>query len=100
MLSSGDRNGYQPVDDCGDYIDGGPGNSNTPLTTPQTIDLFLTTTEAAKIARIHSVAILRWAREGRVPHRRLSARKIVFPLSALTSWLESGCYSDSAVRAA
>lgn len=64
------------------------GHSNTPLT-PQTIetDLYLTAQEAAKIARIHPGTLLRWAREGRVPHRRLSARKVVFPLSKLHSWL-------------
>jgi excisionase family DNA binding protein len=76
------------------------GHSNTPLI-PQTTetDLYLTAQEAAKIARIHPGTLLRWAREGRVPHRRLSARKVVFPLSQLNSWLTSG-YAGSAVRAA
>jgi excisionase family DNA binding protein len=62
-------------------------------------DTFLTAKEAAQIARLHPVTLLRWAREGRVPHRRLSSRKIVFPRSQLTAWLESG-YTDSTVRAA
>ena len=62
-------------------------------------DIFLTAKEAAQIARLHPVPLLRWAREGRVPHRRLSARKIVFPLGQLTAWLESG-YTGSTVRAA
>lgn len=60
---------------------------------------FLTAKEAAPIARIHHVTLLRWARAGRVPHRRLSARKIVFPMGQLNAWLESG-YSGNAVRAA
>jgi excisionase family DNA binding protein len=62
-------------------------------------EIFLTSKEAAQIARLHPVTLLRWAREGKVPHRRLSARKIVFPLGQLKAWLESG-YTDSTVRAA
>ena len=76
------------------------GHSNIPLT-HQTTDLYLTAQEAAKIVRIHSVTLLRWAREGRVPHRRLSARKVVFGLSQINAWLASGSnYTDSAVHAA
>ena len=74
------------------------GHSNTTLTSSQTTDLFLTTAEAAKIARVHQGTLLRWARDGRVPHRRLSARKVVFPLSQLTAWLSG--YTDSVARAA
>jgi excisionase family DNA binding protein len=62
-------------------------------------DTFLTAKEAAQIARLHPVTLLRWAREGRVPHRRLSPRKIVFPRTQLVAWLESG-YTGSTVRAA
>lgn len=62
------------------------GQVTTPLI-PSTTDLFLTAAEAAKIARLHPVTLLKWAREGKVPHRRLSARKVVFPLSQLTGWL-------------
>ncbi|HWW23881.1 MAG TPA: helix-turn-helix domain-containing protein [Edaphobacter sp.] len=62
-------------------------------------EIFLTSKEAAQIARLHPVTLLRWAREGKVPHRRLSARKIVFPLTQLKAWLESG-YTESTVRAA
>jgi len=62
-------------------------------------DVVLTPKEAAKVARLHHGTLLRWAREGKVPHRRLSARKIVFPQSQLVAWLETG-YTGSAVRAA
>lgn len=62
-------------------------------------EIFLTSKEAAQIARLHPVTLLRWAREGKVPHRRLSARKIVFPLGQLKAWLESG-YTGGTVRAA
>jgi excisionase family DNA binding protein len=72
------------------------GQSNNPLNN-QTIDL-LTADEAAARLRLHPVTVLRWAREGRIPHRKLG-RKVVFPISLLNSWLESG-YTDSAVRAA
>jgi excisionase family DNA binding protein len=61
---------------------------------------WLTAREAAQIVRIHHVTLLKWAREGKVPHRRLSARKIVFPLSQLTAWLETGNYTDSVGHAA
>jgi len=60
---------------------------------------FLTAKEAARIARIHPVTLLRWARQGRVPHRRLGARKVLFPSQQFNEWLESG-YTDSAVHAA
>jgi len=36
------------------------------------------------------VTILRWARERRIPHHRLSARKIVFLPSEISHWLASG----------
>jgi excisionase family DNA binding protein len=62
----------------------------------------LTAQELASIVPLHSGTILRWAREGRIPHRRLSARKIVFLLSEVNAWLASGSslYSDPAARAA
>ena len=64
-------------------------------------DIYLTATEAAKVLRLHPVTLLRWAREGRIPHRRLSPRKIVFPLSKLTAWMDKGSnYTDNAVHAA
>jgi excisionase family DNA binding protein len=61
-------------------------------------DQLLTAAEAAAQLRLHPVTVLEWARQGRIPHRRLG-RKVVFPTSLLNSWLESG-YTDSAVRAA
>jgi excisionase family DNA binding protein len=61
---------------------------------------WLTAREAASIVRIHPVTLLRWAREGKVPHRRLSARKIVFSFSQLTAWLEAESYNDGVGHAA
>jgi excisionase family DNA binding protein len=60
---------------------------------------YLTAKEASKIVRVHYVTLLRWAREDKVPHRRLSTRKIVFSRTQLNTWLESG-YNGSTVRAA
>jgi excisionase family DNA binding protein len=50
----------------------------------------LSATELAPMIGLHSVTILRWAREGRIPHHRLSARKIVFLPSEINHWLASG----------
>lgn len=66
--------------------------------TPQTIDLLLTAEEAARLLRLHPVTVLRWARGGKIPCRKMG-RKVLFPLSLLNSWVASG-YTDSAVRAA
>lgn len=59
----------------------------------------LSAAELAPQLGLHSGTLLRWAREDRIPHRRLSARKIVFIPSEVDAWLASG-YTDSAVRAA
>ena len=59
----------------------------------------LSAAELAPILGLHTVTLLRWAREGRIPHRRLSARKVVFIPSEVDAWLLSG-YTGSAVRAA
>jgi excisionase family DNA binding protein len=63
------------------------------FTTPE-IEQPLSATELAPIIGLHSVTILRWAREGRIPHHRLSARKIVFLPSEINRWLsgDSGLY--------
>lgn len=50
----------------------------------------LSATELAPIIGLHSVTILRWAREGRIPHHRISARKIVFLPSEINHWLAGG----------
>ena|ERR1017187_47101 len=44
---------------------------------------------AAEMLNLHPVTLLRWAREGRVPHHRLG-RRVVFRLSELDQWLSSG----------
>lgn len=68
---------------------------------PFVIEKPLTTAELAEVVPLHPVTILRWARDGRIPHRRLSARKIVFLPSEINKWLASGSgYSEPAVHAA
>ena len=41
--------------------------------------------EAGQLLGVHPVTLLRWAREGKVPHRRLG-RRITFRASELNSW--------------
>jgi excisionase family DNA binding protein len=54
--------------------------------------------KAAELLGVHPVTILRWAREDRIPHRRLG-RKVKFRISDLNSW-SSTSYTDCAVRVA
>ena len=51
--------------------------------------------EAGNLLGIHPVTLLRWAREGRVPHRRLG-RKVKFRASELDSW-STTLYTEGAV---
>jgi excisionase family DNA binding protein len=67
--------------------------TETPIFEP-----LISAAEAAQLLGIHPVTILRWAREGRVPHLRLG-RKVKFRVSELNSW-SSTIYTDSAVRVA
>lgn len=71
-------------------------HSTQPIPTIKTI---LTAQELSRIVPLHPVTILRWARQGRIPHRRLSSRKIVFLLPEINEWLASG-YTEPVVRAA
>lgn len=74
-------------------------NMSAAADTSEDFERLLTPAEAAKLLRLHPVTLLRWAREGKVPHRRFGQRKVLFPQSQLTAWVESG-YTDAAVRAA
>lgn len=58
----------------------------------------ITAAEAAKLLNLHHVTVLRWAREGRLPHLRLG-RKVMFRASALDAWCTES-YTRPAVRAA
>lgn len=72
--------------------------------TPQRfgIEVPLTAQQLAAIVPLHPVTLLRWAREGKIPHRRLSTRKIVFLPSEINRWLANGLglYPADAGRAA
>jgi excisionase family DNA binding protein len=63
------------------------------------MEIPLTAQELSKILRLHPVTVQRWAREGRIPCRRLSARKVLFLPSEVSKWLSSG-YAGNAVHAA
>jgi hypothetical protein len=67
-------------------------NGASPLEAP------LNARQLAEILPLHPVTILKWARQGKIPCHRLSARKIVFLPSEITRWLSD--YTDKAVRAA
>jgi predicted DNA-binding transcriptional regulator AlpA len=43
----------------------------------------------AKILPLHPGTILKWAREEKIPHKRLGPRTIVFMPSEIQAWLES-----------
>jgi excisionase family DNA binding protein len=56
---------------------------------PEAIEIPLTAEQLSKILPLHPGTILRWAREGKIPHKRLGARKILFMPSEIRAWLES-----------
>ena len=61
----------------------------------------VTAKHLAQVLEVHSVTILKWAREGRIPCRRISPRKIVFLPSQIAQWLaEREGYTESVGRAA
>jgi len=62
----------------------------------------LTAQELSQIVPLHPVTLLRWCREGRIPHRRLSPRKVVFLPKEINAWLLSGAafYTEPATHAA
>lgn len=64
----------------------------------RTFEKVLSAQEASELLGIHPVTLLRWAREGRIPHRRLG-RKVTFRASELDSWYRTQ-YTCPAVRVA
>jgi excisionase family DNA binding protein len=66
---------------------------------PDVFEPLLSAEEAAKLLRMHPVTLLRWAREGRLPHRRFGGR-VFFRASELDAWCAAGCTITTTVRAA
>ena len=64
----------------------GPPHSSSSL---HQFEPLISAATAAEMLNLHPVTLLRWAREGRVPHHRLG-RRVVFRLSELDKWLSSG----------
>lgn len=60
-----------------------------PVTASQ-IERPLTAAQLAPLIHLHPVTLLKWAKAGRIPCRRLSARKILFLPSEVNRWLSSG----------
>jgi excisionase family DNA binding protein len=65
---------------------------------PSGFEPLLSAAQAAPLLSIHSVTLLRWAREGKVPSIRLG-RRVAFRTSQLEKWLASG-YTEPVSRAA
>jgi excisionase family DNA binding protein len=80
----------------GQFLAGSP---EQPKSLPRGLhEQLLTAAEASVDLRIHPVTLLRWAREGKIPHIRLD-RRILFSSSRLTDWLSAN-YTESAVLTA
>ncbi|MBS1801242.1 MAG: helix-turn-helix domain-containing protein [Acidobacteria bacterium] len=63
-----------------------------------TFEPLISAVEAGELLGIHPVTVLRWAREGKIPHRKLG-RKVKFRKSELDYW-QTNLHTDSAVRVA
>lgn len=57
--------------------------------TNTTTNTILTAEQLSEVLPLHPETIRRWAREGRIPHRRLG-RKIVFLRGEIDAWIASG----------
>jgi excisionase family DNA binding protein len=55
---------------------------------PVPFEPLISAVDAGQLLDLHPVTLLRWAREGRIPHRRLG-RRVVFRISELDKWLSS-----------
>jgi excisionase family DNA binding protein len=62
--------------------------SALPASKPVTFEPLISAIDAGQLLDLHPVTLLRWAREGRIPHRRLG-RRVVFRVSELDGWLNS-----------
>lgn len=59
--------------------------------------------QLAAFLGMHKVTVLKWTREGRIPHRKLSARKILYIPQQIREWLVvsgSNPYTEPVGRAA
>ena len=66
-----------------------------------TIEKPLSAEELSHILPLHPETIRKWARQGRIPCKRISARKILFLPSEIQTWLASQSgYTQPATRAA
>jgi excisionase family DNA binding protein len=62
--------------------------SPIPSTSVVSFEPMLSAADAGHLLNIHPVTLLRWAREGRIPHCRLG-RRVVFRASQLDRWVSS-----------
>jgi excisionase family DNA binding protein len=61
-----------------------------------TFEPLLSAEEAAELLGIHVNTLRLWAREGKVPSRRMG-RRVTFRKSQLNRWWEEPCYAEHAV---
>jgi len=86
---------YQPTQppvtatDNGNSLMGMPTVFDTHHHPTQTTTTILTAEQLSAILPLHQETIRRWAREGRIPHRRLG-RKIVSLRAEIDAWIASG----------
>jgi excisionase family DNA binding protein len=59
------------------------------LGSPAAFEPLLSAVTVGHMLSLHPVTLLRWAREGRIPHHRLGKR-VVFRASEIEGWLTSG----------
>ena len=62
--------------------------SRRPASDLRLFEPLITAVEAGSLLVLHPVTVLRWCREGRIPHIRLG-RRVMFRASELNLWLAS-----------
>jgi len=53
------------------------------------IEVLLTAAQLAPLIHLHPVTLLKWAKEGKIPCRRISPRKVLFLPNEINRWLTS-----------
>lgn len=77
------------------------GHNRCPSLDNPIIENPMTAEELSHILPLHPETIRKWARQGRIPSKRISARKILFLPSEIHTWITSQTrYTQTATRAA
>ncbi|MDE1161320.1 MAG: hypothetical protein PW792_05155 [Acidobacteriaceae bacterium] len=74
---------------------------DTPINpSPLTFEKPISAQDLALLIPFHPGSLLRMARESRIPHMRVSKRKVLFFPSKIQSWLIASGYTTADTRAA